>query len=328
MGMHLIERILVAVKNPGAKWSPAIAKATQLARAWGAHIELFHAIDTRFNVDALGTYEGGVAEFEAQQCAPFAKMLERLAQQVRRHGISVTTAVQVDHPIYEAILRQAHSCRAQLIVADCHNGLNIAPSLLHRTDWELARLSTVPVLIVRRPRLYRRPSVLAAVDPTHAYAKPLNLDADILGLGAAFCAALRGTLHATHAYAPAPFGAEVSTALAAGTAVRVDAIAAADARVAFNTVLRSAAIPVERRYLIGGHPADAIKHAVAESAADLVVMGSMSRSGLQRLLIGNTADKLLSRLPCDLLLVKPAGIVNDIPGKSRGTRLVVTPRCN
>ncbi len=38
--------------------------------------------------------------------------------------------------------------------------------------------------------------------------------------------------------------------------------------------------------------------------ADLVVMGAVSRSGIQRLFIGSTAEEVLDRLPCDVLIVK------------------------
>ena len=34
-------------------------------------------------------------------------------------------------------------------------------------------------------------------------------------------------------------------------------------------------------------------------------MGSIGRTGLRALLIGNTAERVLRRLPCSLLTVKP-----------------------
>jgi len=39
--------------------------------------------------------------------------------------------------------------------------------------------------------------------------------------------------------------------------------------------------------------------------ADLVVMGAVSRRGLQRLFVGNTAEEVLDKLGCDVLIVKP-----------------------
>ena len=44
-----------------------------------------------------------------------------------------------------------------------------------------------------------------------------------------------------------------------------------------------------------------------ELHADVLVMGAVSRRGLKRLFLGNTAEEVLDKLPCDLLIVKPAG---------------------
>jgi universal stress protein E len=38
-----------------------------------------------------------------------------------------------------------------------------------------------------------------------------------------------------------------------------------------------------------------------------MVMGAVSRSGLDRIFLGSTAERVLDRLPCDLLIVKPKG---------------------
>jgi universal stress protein E len=60
----------------------------------------------------------------------------------------------------------------------------------------------------------------------------------------------------------------------------------------------------------------------AELHSDLVVMGAVSRSGLKRLFIGNTAEQLLDRLPCDLLVVKPTGFKSGVLRPRRGARLI------
>jgi universal stress protein E len=49
-------------------------------------------------------------------------------------------------------------------------------------------------------------------------------------------------------------------------------------------------------------------------------MGAVSRSGLKRLFIGNTAERTLDRLDCDVLVVKPQEFVSRVAPKSRGPR--------
>jgi universal stress protein E len=44
----------------------------------------------------------------------------------------------------------------------------------------------------------------------------------------------------------------------------------------------------------------------------------MSRRGLKRLFIGNSAERLLDDLHCDVLVVKPPGYVAPVPRRRRG----------
>jgi universal stress protein E len=314
-----IRRILVAVKDPSARSLPAVAKALELARAFAAEVELFHAIDSSIYADAIGLSEGRLLEIEGDERAQFLQRLERVAARARLHGATVSATAEWDFPVYEAIIREALRRRADLIVAERHAGRHIAAGLLGLSDWELLRLSPLPVLLVKRPRPYHRPVVLAAVDPTHAFAKPARLDAQILGLARRFSEALRGQLHVVHAYDPLRASVLAESGAAA---VSVQQAAAAAAATALERAVRSAAIPAARRHLRGRHPIDAVLEVAAELRSDLVVMGAVSRSGLKRLFIGNTAEQLLDRLPCDLLVVKPTGFKARVQRPRRGARLI------
>ena len=43
-------------------------------------------------------------------------------------------------------------------------------------------------------------------------------------------------------------------------------------------------------------------------SADVMVMGAVSRSRLQELFVGGTAELVLDRLACDVLVVKPSDL--------------------
>jgi universal stress protein E len=65
--------------------------------------------------------------------------------------------------------------------------------------------------------------------------------------------------------------------------------------------------------------------AAAETRSAMVVMGALARSGLKRLLIGNTAERLLDHLPCDLLVVKPVGFRPRVARRRRRVHYVSFP---
>lgn len=301
--MRPIRRILVPVRNFSAR-SAHIDKAAQLAGAFGARLELFHDIADPIIVDdALRRPGFTFRRLKADLRQMALEGLERLAAPLRADGVEVSTAAAWDYPPYEAILRHASAMGADLIVAP-RRARHRLPVLLGYTDWELLRLSPVPVLLVKTSAPYRRPSILAAIDPMHAHAKPSALDKRILEYAAQVSGVLRGTLNVVHAYRPHP----PPPAVTFDTKRRKQLIAerAQEARAVFDKSLAKANIPPSRRHLVAGDPAAAIPSVARKTRSAIVVIGAVSRSALKRVFIGNTAERVMDELRCDLLVVKPA----------------------
>jgi universal stress protein E len=317
--MHTTRRILVAVKDPVARSLPAVMKAAQLASALGAHLELFHCIKTPLFVELYGS-DGTLESIARTILRQQRERLERLARKLREQGHDgVSAHVQWDYPVFESIIRRANETRADLIVSERHAGRHITPGLLQLTDWELLRNSPVPVLLVKTAGVYQKPVVLAAVDPSHANAKPGNLDEHILHVAAMFSETLRGSLHAVHSYIPlpTPFPNDLRTQ-GAVRALTSDIEAKATRR--FDRLLRSTDISNARRHLRAQHPINAIEDTARKLKSSIVVMGALSRSGLKRLFIGNTAESLLDSLACDFLIVKPDHFESAAQRRRRGAR--------
>lgn len=323
--MYPIQRILVAIKDPRVKSHPAVAKAAVIAAALDAQVQLFHAIGDPVYPD-LGVVEGvNLPQMEQRQREMHRRRLEVIAGPLRRRGLSVTTAVEWDFPVYEAIIRAAEKFGANLIVAADHATVHHVPWLLRYTDWELLRVSPVPVLLVKSPRRYRRPVILAALDPRHAFAKPAALDAEILRFSATLADALKGVVHAVHAYVPAP--ANLPLALLNTPSELEKTLAASEraATQALRQVTQPMGISKARLHVEGRHPCDAVQEVATETGSQIVALGSISRSGVGRLLIGNTAEALIDRLKCDILVVKPPTFRHRVARATRGARTAVVP---
>ncbi len=75
-----------------------------------------------------------------------------------------------------------------------------------------------------------------------------------------------------------------------------------------------AAVPVE--CLLGdGEVAGCILRAASEAGADLIVMGSLGRTGLDRLVVGSVAADVMRRAGCPVVTVRASR-----PGRRRGGR--------
>ena len=61
--------------------------------------------------------------------------------------------------------------------------------------------------------------------------------------------------------------------------------------------------PVETRFS-QGHAPDEIVRVAEEVGCDLIVMGTHGRTGLGRLLMGNTAESVLPEAVCPVMIVK------------------------
>jgi universal stress protein E len=326
-GMRPIRRILVAIKDPAARALPAVHKAAQIAKGLNAQLTLFHDIATPLYAEAWQGREGDVRSWQREVQTARREQLERLARRLRKHDIDVDVAADWDYPPSEAIIRKAQRVSADLVVIENHHGMGRHPArwLLSYTDWELLRLCPLPVLLVKNRRLYHRPRVLAAIDPAHARAKAGNLDRQILRAGAQLVQALRGELHALHAFARVlPLG----PAMPDGPLADLDEGHELQRRSAQRDLKRAVdgfEVRPSHSHVVEGRASDAIPRTVRRERCAIVAMGVVSRSGLKRFFIGNTAETVMDAVTADILVVKNADFASRIPRSGRGVQLLSLP---
>jgi len=68
---------------------------------------------------------------------------------------------------------------------------------------------------------------------------------------------------------------------------------------------------VESQFVLGS-PVNAILNSIQQHDIDLLIMGTVGRSGIAGLITGNTAETLLPQIPCSLLAIKPRGFESPI----------------
>lgn len=324
-----INRILVAIADPTSRHQPALAKALQLARRTGAELEVFHCLfDPRIHGAVVYGSARAMLEHEIESLVEAARArLERSAEVVARAGLRVRVSVRWDYPAYEGIIRQALRHKADFVIAATHRHRALARPFLSNTDWQLIRLCPVPLLLVRSSRAWKATKVLCAVDPLHERAKPAALDPRILKVGAQLARALGGQLHAAHAYPPLleylpGVMTEPLPIIAAGPAAREHA-KRIGRRVAAET--RRFAISERRLHIVAGEPQQVLPRVARQLRAQIVVMGAVSRSGLKRLFIGNTAESVIDELSCDLCVVKAPGFRTPVTGQAHHLPIAVLP---
>ncbi|NNJ45089.1 MAG: universal stress protein [Sulfurovum sp.] len=67
-----------------------------------------------------------------------------------------------------------------------------------------------------------------------------------------------------------------------------------------------------KKHLIKGFPSKVIPEFAKKIDADLVFMGTIGRTGIPGLIIGNTAEDILNQIHCSVLAIKPSGFVSPV----------------
>ena len=65
-------------------------------------------------------------------------------------------------------------------------------------------------------------------------------------------------------------------------------------------------------YMLKGKPGQLIPELAAKLEVGLIVMGTVSRTGVAGLLIGTAAERILHQVDCSVLAVKPDGFVTPV----------------
>jgi universal stress protein E len=303
--MSEIRKILVIV-DPTANEHPAVEKGAALAQRFNARLELFacETKESRAIRYSAHLAKGGNAEFITHVRA----LVEALAAPLRSRGIDVAVEATAGDPLHTKLLEHVHACQADLVVKDTHHHSLAKRTFITNTDWHLIRGCAAPLLLTKSKPWASSPVVAAAVDPGHVNDKPVALDHRILEWAQALERGLAGRMHVVHAYLPMVLMAEAAGGMPSMMVSltpemmedeRKRELAKLEALVAPYGVT-SPHVTVQL-----GTASDVLPRFAQEIAADVLVMGAISRSGLKRIFIGSTAERVLEHLPCDVFVVKP-----------------------
>lgn len=307
--MKTLENLLVLV-DPSADKHTAVERATWLAERSGADIELF-----------VCEYDPYLARDKAaihSQMTHHREALEVLAEPLRERGIAVRVDARWDRPLDEGVARKVIASLPDVVFKDTDYHSPLRRTLLSHADWNLIRSCPAPLWLVKS-REYGPPvSVLAAVDPMHEHDKPAALDREILAGAKQLADLVEAELHVVHVFDAAP----VSLATTAGVAPTVPAVAQPSVEViealveqhrkAFDELLQEHNLGTSQIHFEQGAVAEVLPDVAERVGAHVAVLGAISRGALKRIFIGSTAERVLDRLPCDLLVLKPPSFETNI----------------
>jgi len=304
-------RVIVAViTDPFARRQLAATKAAAIASRCGARLVFFNAFMVPQPVAdvPMGSYDQILDSAVRQRVI----RLETLAKRLRAPQ-GTRCIVRWDYPQHEAILRQVQLSKADLLVTESHRHGRFARLLLANTDWQLMRDCPCALWFVRSETLPDAPRVLVAVDPRHTHAKPAQLDDRLLVAARALTRQLGGRTAIVHAYestlsaTPGALMEPVRLPMSERTREFADRTERLVAKLAHKY-----RIPPRDRIIERGPTHTVIAAHARARRCDVLMMGAVSRSLLSRPVIGNTAERVIDHVDCDVFVVKPAGFSSSV----------------
>jgi nucleotide-binding universal stress UspA family protein len=273
----------------GEESDPVVRAGLAVARAAGARVILAHAAQ----LEPMVGYEVGAGpDLEREQ---IARCQEGLREQIARLGIEerelAGSTVRVGAP-YRILTEASRQAGADLIVVGATAAGWLASGVLGSTAERVVRKAACPVLVVRDGLRMPPRSVLVPVDLS-------TLSADSFHCGLHLLAQLAGSGESE----VRALYASVSQPLSTGTAS--DALPAAGELRRFILENRPETPFKVETAVRSGEARTAILQELEEHPADLVIVGTHGRGGLDRLIIGSVAATLARKAPCSVLVISP-----------------------
>ena len=278
--------------SPGSR--RAALQAQWLAERTGASLTLLHSTWADLYEDGGSIRHGTSAEG--------LQALEDFAQEYAAAGSAAELITVKERPWLEIIRR---------VIAGQHDFVFVARrnepgvKVLGSTSKKLLRKCPAPVWVVKPDSELVHETILAATDLTAVGDRAVEL-------GAAIAQAYECELHVVHAW-QVPFEAQFESEQKSRDHLEeIQRAAEKHVREALHAVVPA----VEPHLHIGcDAPSRAILKGVERLSPELLVMGTVSRGGVAGLLMGNTAERLLDKVECSLLAIKPEDFVSPVtPG--------------
>jgi nucleotide-binding universal stress UspA family protein len=248
--------------------------------------------------------------------------LEEIVKAVPADGVSIETKVLVGRPFVE-IIRQVLRNDHDLVIKSAKAATHLENTLFGSTDMHLLRKCPCPVWIIKPTEHHQYRRILAAVDQDPENAGTDVLNCQILEMSASLALAEFSELHVVHAW-QLVVERYLRSPLTGGTDAEVDAMMTEEASKRqrwLEDLVNTYAAKADKDavdyltpqlHLVKGDAKRTVPTTARELDVDLVVMGTVARTGIAGLFIGNTAESILNQLNCSVLTIKPTAFVSPV----------------
>jgi universal stress protein E len=282
MNMEKLTSILV-VASRTASDSMLLERAVSLARSVDAQIHLF-SCDAGLARRLRHSYPTEEAEKAWNIClAEHLTYLRRLQAQISAPGVRINADAACHSPLHEGIMAKIREIRPELVMKVPAGEQPLRRLALDSSDWKLAKVCPMTLMLVRPHRWRAAPRFAALVDVsgegTTQFAQTIVHTSEYFALGCS------GGLDIV--YSAASSGEQPGC---------LDSL---------ERIAREYHIEPSHVHVLNGSPHEALPDFLAHQNFDAVVLGARThRKGIARV-HGSLTSRIADTVDCDLILVPP-----------------------
>ena len=255
-----------------------------------------------------------IKNFEKIAVQKCTERLGNLIAPIEEQGVQVARKVLRGTPFLE-IIREVLRNNHDLVMLSPRKKAKVKMMLFGSRTMHLMRKCPCPVWAIKPTKLKKYARILAAVDASPFDDERNALNIKIMELATSLAELEGSELHVVHCWTPF-----IEARLRSRSSLTITEIGklVRDIRkthkMRFDQLLGRFdlnALP-HKVHLLKGDPAALIVDLARKKRIELVVMGTVCRTGLAGFFIGNTAEKVLQEVDCSVLAVKPDGFVTPV----------------
>lgn len=304
---------ILALRGSGTQGESALRSAARVALSHKATLTLLSVLEEF--PPKMFSQNPAIASLWNEVVDEAGLELQSHISALREQGLDADAKVVTGTPFIE-VIREVMRGGYDLVMKDSESRGRLKSMFsLGSNDMHLLRKCPCPVWVVRPSRRVKFTRILAAVDPDPFNEERDGLNLKIMELAVSIARSENAKLIIVHAWGLASESLMRARSLVSETDIEayLNETHVMHRKRLKELVSRFDLAGIEyETHLLKGEAWKIIPELEKATKADLVVMGTVGRTGLQGLIMGNTAEGILNAISCSVLAVKPEGFVSPV----------------
>jgi universal stress protein E len=293
---------ILLISDLKAKRSSALKRAAALAERNQADLKI---------VSFINDLPKSLRKIQADILKLKQKQMEEEIAALRGKVGNITCQILQGRPFVE-IIRIVLQDKHDLVIIPAEGKSRFKDHIFGSTSMHLMRKCPCPVWVIKPMKQKKYFHILAAVDLSDVDSFKNHLNTKIMELASSLAKWDQSDLHIVYSWRI--FGELYLGGVSRDELRKLDREAKGEYRKRMNFLLAKYGLnnTTAKIHINKGSATQIIPAMVKSHHIDLVVMGTVCRTGLAGVFIGNTAEEVLQQVNCSVLTVKPDGFVSPI----------------